>query len=645
MIITITYFLFLCLAFIAISIIGWLVNSLLKLDNSVGFHHLVFRNSLTGMVAAVSIYAIIICFGKTILTGLIVLFLFYLIFQKRDNSRKVSLSISGKFSFKEILFIAIPLIIFFGWKITYVFGLNFSYPNVINADDLCHVQRAMFFNNFGVETSDLNYLQVPNGVQPFHYFESWQIAFFQRITQGNFWLCEQLIVIPLTCSMIFYGVAAILKKFEVNKFALFLSIIAAFGGAFYLSQFVEIPFLKWTEAFNSTPFTEYWAMKYGILYLIIINFILLYITNHKKWAILSLLSLPIFSITLAPSILLGVFMILIYFKIKKTITLTWLELLLPIIIGVYILTFYALFKSSTIFIEIPGIRSVISEFFVPLNIKRNVILMAEKAIHVFAFYFPYIALFFILKRSSKLNSDHARSMIHAFGILLFISIISLPMWPLFYSTFGSSEFFNYPSIAIFNIIGVVLFLYFIGKSKGALIYTFGSVVALFFIYKTSITNNDFQKESTHHIYSSEYLEEIYSMQHVFSGISGGIINDSEEFLTGHHHNSYGFYVYGFSDEPVYNISLTRHAENLPKELTKQQELFAKTSPFFRHIERLKSTKEFVSILDAQRRYIEENNLTYLIIYPNSTLPKNLDPLIEKIITDKKSGEKFVVLKS
>ena len=175
MIIIITYFLFLCLALAALILIGQWLGSLMKLDNTIAFHHTVFRGSLLGMIAAVSIYAMMMTFGKTILSGLILLLIVFLFFRKRNEPIKTNTSF--KFSWKKLGFILLPLIVFFRWKISYVLGVDFTVPNVINADDLCHVQRAMYFNQFGIETADLNYLQIPNGVQPFHYFESWQIAF------------------------------------------------------------------------------------------------------------------------------------------------------------------------------------------------------------------------------------------------------------------------------------------------------------------------------------------------------------------------------------------------------------------------------------------------------------------------------------
>lgn len=640
----ITYLLFLSLSFFTIYAVGYVISVLFKLNNASDFYHTVFRNTCVGMIVSVSLYALLITTGKSIFSGLIILCLYYLIVHRKRDTPLMNWNFQNKLAFNEIFFISFPLFIFFGWKLSYVFGLNFSFPNVINGDDLCHVQRAMFLNQFGIETTDLNYVQLPNGVQPFHYFESWQIAFFQGLTQSNYWLTEQLLVVPLTASIMFYGVVTITKKLALSKFTSILSILVVFGGAFYLPSFIDISFLKWTGAFNSTPFTEYWSMKYGILYIIVIHFILLYITERKKMAILSLLVLPLFSITLAPSFLTAIFLILAYHKFKKTFSISWFEIFLPIIIGVFILLFYALFKSTTVFIEIPGLRSTIGEFFIPNNIKRNVILMAEKVIHVLIFYSPYIFIYFYLKRNTIMN-DATRNLHQSFGMLLFITLVSLPMWPLFYGTFGSSEFFNYPSIAIFNIIGIILLLTFIGTRKSLFAYALSSIIGLFFIYKTITTNKNFQLESARLMYSSQYLEEIYSLREVFSGVSGGIIDDFDEFETGHHYNSFGFYVYGYSQIPVYNISLTRHAQKIPEEITKQRELFAITSPFYRYVETLKTANDSIIINDAQLKFVMENKLKYLIICPKSQIPEKLKPLVTKTVIDHKSKERFVLLKN
>ena len=52
---------------------------------------------------------------------------------------------------------------------------------ILNLDALSDVTRAIFLNNTGIENSNTNFVQLPNGLQPYHYFESWVVAFISFI--------------------------------------------------------------------------------------------------------------------------------------------------------------------------------------------------------------------------------------------------------------------------------------------------------------------------------------------------------------------------------------------------------------------------------------------------------------------------------
>jgi hypothetical protein len=71
--------------------------------------------------------------------------------------------------------------------------------------------------------------------------------------------------------------------------------------------------------------------------------------------------------------------------------------------------------------------------------------------------------------------------------------------------------------------------------------------------------------------------------------------------------------------------------------------FRQNSEFFQFVKRQKHAKTFQNITQSQIDFIVQNQIGFLIIGKNITLPKNYLPLIKKEIIDQQSGEKFLIL--
>jgi hypothetical protein len=68
------------------------------------------------------------------------------------------------------------------------------------------------------------------------------------------------------------------------------------------------------------------------------------------------------------------------------------------------------------------------------------------------------------------------------------------------------------------------------------------------------------------------------------------------------------------------------------------------TPFYVFVENQKAQKRFSSIEQSQVDFIREYKINYLIVTKDVVLPETLQTLIDKVITDKLTGERFILLK-
>jgi hypothetical protein len=97
-----------------------------------------------------------------------------------------------------------------------------------------------------------------------------------------------------------------------------------------------------------------------------------------------------------------------------------------------------------------------------------------------------------------------------------------------------------------------------------------------------------------------------------------------------------------------NITLLQNTDNITHwdyPIFRPQEKAIEKRQFFnRYIDKQKAGNKFVSEQQSRINYIKENNLQFVIADKGAEIDSLLQSITDTIITDKKSGERFVILK-
>jgi len=649
------YLFYLVISFVFVYLSGHLILWVSNLRISKDYARL-FAKLVLGLFALVTVYSIVKTTFVTINTALLLLAVLYgVVLRKKVQFYRIAgwdsfVSLKDDFvGFRDSLLV---LIVLFAWGYFKVYSSVNDYPIVINWDSITDIMRAMYLNYSGVETGDMNYIQIPNGVQPYHYFESWCVAFFGFLFRENYWLTQQMIVFPLVLTMIVVGFWAIMENFILSNSHKVFALLILFISGFYFSDLGDITFFKWTVAFANNVFDEPWMNRLSIVYLVILSSILFLINKQQLLGVLTLLSLPILTITLAPTILTVSFLI-IFIGLWKRSTYRFAlgDLLYPISVFLYIVGFYAVFQDKQAFIATPTPDVLIGQFDEWSKIRTTVIIAIEKLIQAGLLYLPHILLV-LLAVVASVRKGRILKVIPSFlklqiTITVLVLIMSLCFWRLFEFVFGSSFFFYYAAVPFINVLFAVLIYWVLVKVRKKVFIWVYVVLALTFYVNRSYRVYDLSKRVTfEEKYSGTFLNEVAAELQGINNKIGVKLESHEEIVHPMFNEGLtlcGLYLYGMLDEFAMT-SLSR--ADIPKEqLTTESALnFTKHAPFYRFVSEQKKNSEYKSIAQSKLDFILTYNVEFMVLTPKGRVDSILLPLVKKTISDELSLEKFILLK-
>lgn len=647
-------FIKLILSFLFIYSAGNVLYRLLIKETFVGFSRL-FIKSFLGLFSLVTFYSIIKTNGITINTGLLLIVILIIIQNKNKNW---SINKSG---FKEeelqdlklILYCLPFIIIFFAWRYYCLFSTNAEIPVVYVSDTLNHCIRAMYINQTGIETGNVNYYFLPDGVDPYHYFEAWTVAFFGSLLKLNFWVAAQSVVLPLFNIIIVTGTIGIVEKWTKNYFIYLICIGAVFFGAYYIEQIETLKFLNYSFSFGCNSFDEFWTLKLSVLYIIVLVF--LHIIYNKKNLILSvitLLSMPILTIILAPtmlSIITLVILILIIFRKKLKIEIPFYTIFYPFLIGGFIFLFYKIFGQTTEFIDKPS-TSILLELKSFTLITHRIFIGFEKIIQMFILYLPYILIFLSLLIFKKIKINSFINDIRLFGlsIILIIGVpITIFIWLIFYSFFGSSQFYFYTMLPFLNLISFMVLIYGLVKITNKLIKYLILILILFSFCFFSYRSFDIymQKRYWFDKYSVEYINRTIQEISKLENKKGLKLEHPDELYKFNDASSFiaSFVFAGVNGSNNTSVTMGEmYSEKIFP--TSEAEMFLKKAPFSMYIDKLKNENHFISLIDATISFIHEYKVQFMFVSSKREIPNELMNITRKVIEDTKSGEKLLIFK-
>ncbi len=299
-----------------------------------------FSFILVGAIFTISVYAVIKTYLATVMLLVILFFLgMYFSKQKNDSIPKQS---------KNYTFV-VPFFLVLLACFTVLFYLTYYYSNAhVFGDNLFYANVAQSLIDTGVESNNIDWTLAEKTPVPYHYFEAWFIALFTEIFKLNTIAVYSLIYVPFGLSMLFLGsysiAATVLKSTKVKTFHLVLLAVL-----YWFIQIFDVPFS------SSTPLLNYffigsaiYHIKYAIVYLIfMICFLLILEKKYLTAFWFCTMLVPLYS-TIAPAVLTGLFVLLLYLFVKRQIIFRkfiWLNAILFSTAAYYAL-FYYLQKSN-----------------------------------------------------------------------------------------------------------------------------------------------------------------------------------------------------------------------------------------------------------------------------------------------------------
>ncbi|MCW5907963.1 MAG: hypothetical protein KIS94_08905 [Chitinophagales bacterium] len=611
----------------------------------------VFLKLFVGLFAQVILFSLFIAKGITINSGIVILSVFILLRLNRPISFNQTIFRLRKEEFKWIAWGGAVLLFFFALRCFMLSNKYGDFPAVINMDSLKHVIRAAFLVSTGIESVNVNYLVLPTGVDPYHYFEAWTIGYFGTFLQMNYWLTEQLIVFPLVCTVVIIGFWALLSQWSNVWHHYAVACLIVFFTGFCLN---EVKFLKNSGGFQINAFDEWKGFAVAFTYLVVILFFnLLFSRQHIVFSLLVLLFLPLISITLAPPILTVVFVLVFLLTVagnKIGVNVKYYDLLFPLLVAAYIFCFYQLFEPSESYIVKPKVAKPLELLSSVSILYSRAIIVAEKFIQAVIIYSPFgaFALFGVFRNQTwrSIFSFQSKWVLY----LLFLSVllpIAVFFWQVFYGSFGASQFLFYTSLPFVNVSLLLATIVAAAKLRhkvANLMYAVLAVCMTVFFLHRSYTINETGKQNLFYKYSPEYIAEVRNEISKLSNRYGLKIENPASFVkfNDSHHLVGNFLPGYFNDTYMFSYTL---AEMYFKDIfpSKQAAMLLPKAPLVTYCKRLSDQSKFVSLNETVTDMVSDGKISYVFTSSNMNLLPELKKFVAKEIVDGKSKERFYLL--
>lgn len=682
-------------------LLGIFIRALLRIQfNKIGLDH-IFFSLLLGVIILNIVYASI---RTHFITGQLLFLLpfLYLIIEQRKlknkplikNHNDFDSAVCSIFPLKWQVLKTVKLLLIFFLSSLSIFYINYE-NNVINSifpyilpneDYIFYNKLSYFIDKTGQENifHVLNFLDERyHGVKPYHYFDLWFNAGISHFFKGLYAVNFQLITYPLFCSLVFLGLSALvtdtvdkydfpnssigkIKRYKI-VLVFFTGLLLMFFGGVFLPFYSNSKYLINVASFAHSPF--YGPSKLIYIYLFIIAFFILIKNNNKMLSFIPLLCLPIASITTLPGIIGGIFLFLIInLKLKLITKNQSLRLFLyTIMLVIGILCFYSFFDKKLIKVESVDLRVILDLFDFKKqgikNLKTIFNIFTLSLLQILIAYLPLVIIFVTRFKDIKIIFKLERLKFSTIisGCILFSALLG---WIIIFNSLNSCQIFYNIGISVINIFLIMLICevvayYFQAANKKNLnIRSFkitansilwGCILLSSFnfiskTYKTLEIRNSKK-------YSNEYLIDIknYIGSSSMPLIGGSFYGkDSYQSVFSKYTTTYtlgGYLLYMHNGFTTVSLSDFEGMNFSTNPLTREREILAiKMGIFYNYIQDRKKNNTFTSIEEGQKSFIKMHNIKYLIFSKDALIPSFVQSNIKSKVTDKLSGEIFIVLK-
>lgn len=395
----------------------------------------VFKIFLIGFLLIVTLFALVVSGGATVLLGFVLIgaFLWW------DNYSRQVIPVEGtqgnmtvSFLLKRLLELSLVSLLIIVYRTAFMDAGGYFIESVYN-DYVFYAKLSKYLLETGIENAEFDYLFFEHKVVPYHYVDIWINSLFIYVTRQN--AVELMILSSYTIGIagIWLGLVALLEAwFGVKSYSKAIALFLIFAAGIFWGAIIHVPFLQSADVFARHGLNY---SKLFPIYWIVILVILLYKetnTFRSKFIITVLLALPIINISSAP----GVFLILFLFFLNELFRkdfIKWEIALKAVIIVLFIAIFYKTGQSGA-----GGDWSFdYKEYTSVTYIKTFVNVVGGAFIQVVLLYIPVFLV--VLFSVRQYGLEPVRDILLVIGATFFAFVIP---WGLFHRNANSVQLFS-----------------------------------------------------------------------------------------------------------------------------------------------------------------------------------------------------------
>lgn len=650
--------------FILLAATAWLLGYLacfpfrtLALAN--GFFTQLFIRMLAGMTVAVFIISVLVTGGRTVHLGLLLpsALLLYELWHMRIRTGGTFFGLTAQelpfraYRYLPHLFCASLFLFVWFARLTFDTGSAFGYY-LADKDKIYYAALADMLslgqeNRYGIFNKvDAFY----HGAAPYHYFELWLTNIYALLTTTSPAASLYVFTYPFLNLVAVLGILALIERFRpVNTIYFFLAVLLLFTSGLYLNQ--AKPDAWYTMNFAEAPM-EFMGEKFASYYPFLFLAAIFFLSEATNLAVITLLFLPVVSISTAPGVLLstGLFMLILIF-LKRGDRAVYLRTLLCIgTIGLFLLFFY---KWSGILENHYLLHP--PQYYTDLqgaSFSSFKIFFAELLARVWSVPFRFLLLYALLPVLVLLVYRYAR---RGYRRLLFFTalvyFISLILYAAFYKLFEGVQFYTNDLVFV-NVFAIVSIVIFLTQAKGVVRSILGGLLISALAVKVLLAfrMHNLNRERNQ-VYTAEFLAGVKRMM---SGVMekqlvAALYADSPPDRDLRHDDRSGinipYLLYLPSCYPAIDISANEIKHFFPvKAIGEAQALAARQTPFMRQVLKEISSGTFKTYQQSQLDFITLHKIKYLVVSPHAQRNEMMEARVAEEVRDARSGERFVRLR-
>ncbi len=474
---------------------------------------------------------------------------------------------------------------------------------------------------------------------PYHYIEIWFAMLIGLVFKINVSEILFVVVYAILCCIYIIGLISIVRNFCTKISMQFLVVFAL--------TFVPIAFFNYEVAnpLQIIDFSTYSPITNTktLIVAVFLLFSLLIFLKNKRLFILSLLCLPIVNIALAPAIFSAIgFMLLLRIIFCKEKKIEIFNLIVSIIFACAIIAFYFLQSAN---IETLGAFS--NSDIILENIMNKKIIIVKSTIKficlLLMFHLPLLVLWLVCYFSDKQKTLASfKKIAELYIIIPLFLIIAFMFSQVVMGISNHSQFFSIPIL----VLPAFYLLNFVCIEETTNLWGIKIGLVVFYIVFAVI---DSTKINVFHCYKLRYdlryIDNICKVE-VKNKIGVSLINVNSYSPAQGLHFGHPFQVCGQISEMNFKTICINVMDIIPLanySPTIWSEIY--NSTFYKYVEDYrKNENNMASVDEIQYKFIKENKIEYIIAERGVILPDILETLVDTILTDNKTGERFMYLK-